>query len=489
MADPIIRTRIAPSPTGEFHIGGLRTLLFNYAWAKKNGGQFVIRIEDTDRTRFVPGATNRMLEVIKDYGFDWDEGPLKEGAYGPYIQSERLNIYREYIDRLVSQKNAYYCFCTSERLEELRNRAQADGKNFKYDRHCFSLSSDEVSSRLEQGEKYTIRMKVPDDEIVSFNDVVLGEVSIPTKEIDDQVLFKSDGYPTYHFAVVVDDSLMKISHVLRGVEWIPSTPKHILLYRFLGIEPPKFGHLPNLKTLGTNKKMSKRDGSVFAIDFLKDGYLPEAIINFLMFLGWNPGTEREFFSLEEFIKEFDINKIHKTDLVSFNRDKLDWYNNQYLIKLSNEEYLSKLIYWSQKFNSPCLISDISNKYSSENVLKIISLIKERINVFSEFDKNVDYFLNHPNLDNLVLGKYSNDPKKVLKFFYETLKNTEDFSFEYLDPLLHSLVKENSFSMKEYFMTLRISLTGETVTPPIVDIIVILGKEVVLTRLDSAISKL
>lgn len=484
-----VRTRIAPSPTGEFHIGGLRTLLFNYAWAKKNNGQFLIRVEDTDRNRFVPGATNRMLEVIKEYGFDWDEGPIKEGPYGPYVQSERLNIYREYVDKLIANKNAYYCFCTSERLEKLRDEYQSEGKTFKYDRHCLSLNDSEIKLRIENGDNYSVRMKVPDNETVTFDDLILGEVSIPTNEIDDQVLLKSDGFPTYHMAVVVDDSLMKITHVLRGNEWVPSTPKHILLYKFLGFESPRFGHMPNLKSMGTNKKMSKRDGSVFAIDFLKDGFLPEAVVNHLMFLGWNPGSEREIYTLDEFVKEFDINKIHKTDLVTFNREKLDWFNNYYLLKLSNEEYLNKLKIWSSRFNMPCLISEIIAKYSEENVLKIISLIKERITVFSEFDKNVDYFLNNPNVDNLSLGKYSNDPRKVLLFFSEYLNSENDFSFANLDTKMHGMVKENGLGMKEYFMTLRIAITGETVTPPIIDIISILGKETVINRINNSLSKL
>jgi glutamyl-tRNA synthetase len=481
-----VRTRIAPSPTGEFHVGGLRTLLFNYAWAKKNNGQFLIRIEDTDRSRFVDGATNRILEVIKEYGLDWDEGPIKGGENGPYIQSERLNIYREYIQRLLESKNAYYCFCTPDRLEKLREQYASENKTFKYDRYCLSLNAVEVNTRIDSGEKYVIRLRVPENELVTYEDVVLGEISVPTNEIDDQVLMKSDGYPTYHFAVVVDDYLMKITHVLRGVEWLPSTPKHILLYRFFGFPLPKFGHLPNLKNLGSSKKMSKRDGSVFAIDFLKEGYLPEAMLNFLMFLGWNPGTEKEIYSLEEFIYDFDLSKIHQTDLVSFNKEKLDWFNNQYLWKLTNEEFLERLKYWSHRFNTPCLLNDLSEIYSHLQLVKIISLIKERITIFSDFDRSVDYFINSPQVDSLVLGKYSNDPKKVLEFFYELISYQADFSFENLDPLLHNTVKESGFSMKEYFMTLRIALTGETVTPPIIDIMCILGKDTVLTRIKSAL---
>jgi glutamyl-tRNA synthetase len=484
-----VRTRIAPSPTGEFHVGGLRTLLFNYAWAKKNNGQFLIRIEDTDRNRFVEGATNRILEVVKEYGLDWDEGPIKGGSCGPYTQSERLNIYREYIDRLLESKNAYYCFCTTERLDKLREEYSAENRTFKYDRHCLSLNAVEIKNKLDSGIGAVVRLKVPENETVTYEDVVLGEISIPTNEIDDQVLMKSDGYPTYHFAVVVDDYLMKISHVLRGVEWLPSTPKHILLYRFFGFPEPKFGHLPNLKNLGSSKKMSKRDGSVFAIDFLKEGYLPEAMLNFLMFLGWNPGTEKEIYSLDEFIKDFDLSKIQKTDLVSFNKEKLDWFNNQYLWKITNEEFLERLKYWSQRFNMPCLLNDLSEIYSHRQLIKIISLIKERINVFSDFDKSVDYFLNSPQVDSLVLGKYSNDSKKVLEFFYNLISNQSDFSFENLDPLLHNNVKEGGLSMKEYFMTLRIAITGETVTPPIIDIICVIGKEVTLNRIKNAIDKL
>lgn len=484
-----IRTRIAPSPTGEFHIGGLRTLLYNYAWAKKNDGNFVIRIEDTDRNRFVEGATSRILEVIKEYGLDWDEGPVKEGPFGPYIQSERLNIYREYVERLLVAKKAYYCFCSSERLDNLRNEYQSQNKTFKYDRHCLNLNEVEIKNRIDAGQNYVVRMLVPENEVITFNDLVLGEISIPSNEIDDQVLLKSDGYPTYHLAVVVDDFLMKISHVLRGVEWLPSTPKHILLYRAFGFSEPSFGHLPNLKNLGANKKMSKRDGSVYAIDFLKEGYLPEAMLNFLMFLGWNPGTEKEIYSLEEFIKDFDISKIHQTDMVSFNKEKLDWYNNQYLWKITNEEYLERLKYWSNRFNMPCLLQDLKNKYSHESILRIISLVKERVNIFSDFDKSIDYFISDPKVDSLVLSKYTNNPLQVLDFFKEILINESDFSFENLDPLLHTKVKENNFSMKEYFMTLRIAITGETVTPPIIEIISIIGKENIIKRIETAINNL
>ena len=482
-----IRTRIAPSPTGEFHIGSLRTLLYNYAWARKNNGQFLIRVEDTDRTRFVEGAMNRMLEVIQEYGLNWDEGPIKGGEYSPYIQSDRLNIYREYMDKLLVSKHAYYCFCSAERLASLREEYSKENRKFKYDRHCLKLSEHEINERIQNGESFTVRMKMPEDEIVTFHDLILGEISFSTNEIDDQVLMKSDGFPTYHFAVVVDDHLMKITHVLRGPEWLTSTPKHILLYKFFGFEAPHFGHIPNLKFLGSNKKMSKRDGNTAAVDYLKDGYLPEAILNHLMFLGWNPGTEKEIYSMDEFIKDFSLEKIHSTDLVTFNFDKLNWFNTEYLKKLTDKEFLAKLKYWSTKFNVPCLITELEKNYSDDQVLSIIRLSKERLINFSEFDKNIDYYINKPSQDLVSLGKYSSSPKQILDFFYESISSVEDFSFENLDKYLHGIVKENNYSMKEYFMTLRISITGESITPPIIEIISILGKEETLNRIKSSIN--
>lgn len=483
-----IRTRMAPSPTGEFHIGSLRTLLFNYAWAKKNNGKFLLRIEDTDRSRYVEGAMNRIMDAIRAYGLEWDEGPVIGGPNGPYIQSERLNIYQEFVQRLLVEKKAYYCFCSEERISELRKKSQDENKAFKYDKHCLNLSESTIKEKLANSTSYTIRLNVPFDEQIEYEDFVLGPVSFPSNDIDDAVLIKSDGYPTYHFAVVVDDHLMKISHVMRGVEWVSSTPKHILLYRFFGFEAPKFGHIPNLKFVGSTKKMSKRDGTTNALEFIKKGYLPEAVLNQLMFLGWNPGTEREIYSLNDFIKDFDINRIHKTDLVSLDFDKLNWFNNTYIQKLSNEEFLNRLKDWSLKFNSPCSIFEIEKKYSIEKVLDIVRLAKERLDTLSEFDLVTDYYLNKPNVDSISLGKYSGNPKKVLEFFRDALDNSQDFSFNFLDKHLHEVVKENNFSMKEFFMTLRIAITGETITPPIIEIISILGKEEAVSRLDTAISK-
>lgn len=485
----IVRTRMAPSPTGEFHIGSLRTLIFNYAFAKKNNGKFVLRIEDTDQKRYVDGAENRIYESIRSYGLDWDEGPMVGGEYGPYVQSQRLNIYQEYIQRLISNKKAYYCFCSQEKLTEAREKASKEGRIYKYDKTCLNLEEEKIKNRINSGDHYVIRMNVPSDELVEYEDIVLGKVSFPTNDIDDQVLMKSDGFPTYHFAVVVDDHLMKVTHVMRGMEWVPSTPKHVLLYKFFGFEAPKFGHTSNLKFLGSTKKMSKRDGTTNSMEFLRQGYLPEAMLNHLMLLGWNSGTDREIYSLDEFIESFDISGLHKTDLVTFSFDKLNWFNNYYLQNLTPKDFYSKLKYWSVKFNQPCNIDKLEEMYSQENILRILNLAKERLNVFSEFDESINYFLQNPITDAVSLGKYSEKPKEVLEFFYNKLNSTNDFNFENLDKYLHESVKENNFSMKEYFMTLRISITGLTVSPPIIEIISILGKEESLNRIKNSINSL
>lgn len=478
-----VKTRMAPSPTGEFHIGGLRTLLYNFAWAQKNKGKFLIRIEDTDRNRFVPGASDRIMEVIKDYGLSWDEGP--------FFQSERLNIYQEYIQRLLSEKKAYYCFCEESRLDELRKRAQENNETFKYDKKCLNLLDEEVKTRIENGSKYTIRLNVPDFGEISFTDIVLGELSFKLSEIDDAILIKSDGYPTYHFAVVVDDYLMGVNYVIRGREWLSSTPKHALLYDFFGFKRPNFAHLPVLKGMGSNKKMSKRDGSIFAIDYLKTGYLPEVILNYIMFLGWNPGTEKEIYSLEEFINDFSLDRVQTAEMSTFDVDKLNWFSSQYFLKMNEENFLTLLKNWKTKFNQICLIDELENKFTKNNLLKIISQIKDRIIFFGEFDIYIKYFLNAPNLDSIILGKYSDKPREVLEFFKSLVSNIseDDFNFVYLDEFLHNEVKKNNYSMKEYFMTLRIAVTGETVTPPIIEIIEILGKEELLNRLSLALEKL
>ena len=319
-----VKTRIAPSPTGIIHIGNLRTALYNYLFAQQNGGEFLLRVEDTDRERFVEGATEKVLETLKWVGLQW-------GNKDPIIQSQRVEIYKKHAQQLVDSGKAYYCFCTPERLTEMREERQAKKLPPRYDGQCRNLSAEEVEDKLKADEKYVIRLKVPENEEIEFNDTVYGKIKYNSSDIDDQVLIKSDGFPTYHLAVVVDDHEMEITHVMRGEDWLPSTPKHVLLYKAFGWEMSEFIHLPNI--LGENKKkLSKRTGDVSVESFKEQGYLPEALINYLALLGWNPGTEQELFSLEELIESFDIKKVHKAGAI-FDIKKLDNINGQYIRKL------------------------------------------------------------------------------------------------------------------------------------------------------------
>jgi glutamyl-tRNA synthetase len=319
-----VRTRFAPSPTGYLHVGGLRTALYNYLYAKKMGGQFILRIEDTDQTRRVEGAMENLIKTLEWAGLLWDEGPEKEGEKGPYIQSQRTEIYQEHAKKLVEEEKAYPCFCSAERLEKMREEQQKAGLPPKYDGHCRNLPKEEVEKLMKEEKEHVIRLRVPYNQRVEFKDVIRKKVVFDAKEIDDQVLIKSDGFPTYHLANVVDDHLMGITHVIRGEEWLPSTPKHVLLYQALGWKLPVFAHLPLLLN-PDRSKLSKRQGDVAVEDYIEKGYSKEAIINFVAFLGWNPGDNREVFSLEELEKEFNLEKVQKAGAI-FNLEKLDWYN-------------------------------------------------------------------------------------------------------------------------------------------------------------------
>ena len=453
-----VKTRMAPSPTGEFHIGGMRTLLYNWAYARKNNGEFILRIEDTDQARLVEGATERILQDIKDYGLDWD-GEVA-------VQSKRLDIYKEYIQKLIDSNDAYYCFCTTERLAQMREEQKSKGiYATKYDRKCLSLSKEEISKKLESDD-HVVRLKLPDNYEVKFTDKVLGDIVYNTKDLDDQVLIKSDGFPTYHFAVVVDDHLMGVTHVMRGNEWLPSTPKHILLYEAFGWEKPTYAHLPNLKGLGQNKKLSKREGSVSAREFLNEGYLPDALINFLMLLGWKSGENQEIYSLSEFIEKFDIESISKTDLVVFDREKLRWMNGEYI---KNVDDLAERIY---KF--------FDKKYDLEKIRQICPLIKERISTLKEFESIASFFFEKPVLDHNLKQIDQNHVKSAIL----VLENISDWNLEDINESLMSEIKSQNYKTGDFFMTMRLAITGQKVTPPINDSLVILGKEETLSRLRS-----
>jgi len=478
-----VKTRVAPSPTGEFHIGGVRTFLYNYAFAKQSNGKFVLRIEDTDRERLVEGALERLLEVIKDYGLSWDEGPEVGGPQEPYVQSKRLEIYRKYAEELVDKGAAYRCFCSKERLDELRKEQQAAGAPItKYDKRCLLFSKEEVEKKLSESESYVIRLDVSENEEITFEDMTLGTVTINTKDIDDQVLLKSDGFPTYHLAVVVDDHLMGITHVMRGVEWLPSTPKHIILYREFGWDLPTYVHLPLLKEKGSSKKLSKRTGDVDAREFLKDGYLPEAVLNFLMFLGWNPGTEREIYSVDEFIEEFSVERIHKTDLVVFDRDKLLWFNGQYIRALSPKALFERVLDWSEKY-------DVEIPPITE---EIVGLIQERLRRFDEISDMTRYFFEGPTPEAEHILEYVSDikrAKQIVADFKEVYEGVSSWDANELDTISHGLIEEKGYKPKEAFMTVRLAVSGSRMTPPLFDILQVIGKDGVISRLEKTLVQL
>ena len=472
-ANKIIRTRIAPSPTGEYHIGHLRTCLYDYALAKKEKGQFIIRIEDTDQKRFVQGSMERTLQVIKDYGLNWDEGPDIGGPYAPYVQTQRLDIYKKYIQKLLDKKLAYYCFCSQERLDNLRTTQKASGQLPKYDQHCLHLSPAEIQKNLDAKIPYTIRMLIPQNETIVFEDAVRGKIKFSTNDIDDQVLIKSNGIPTYHFAAVVDDHLMNITHVFRGEEWLTSTPKHLLLYKYLGWQPPIFAHLTVLLNPDGKGKLSKRHGATSARSFLDDGYLPEAMLNFLMFLGWNPGDNREFFTLDEFVKEFSLDHLHKKSPI-FDRKKLDYLNGYYLRQKSDKELFK-------------LFKKILPKAKDRQIKILVPVLKDRIVKLSDLPEQTKFLFQDVEYDKNLLLKKGTD----LKLARQMLEKSKEvlINFSDLQNRIMELIQKNNWNVGEFFMVFRVAICGSAFTPPVVDCLPALGKSSTLRKLDIALAKL
>ena len=473
MENKPVRTRMAPSPTGDLHIGSLRTALYAYAYAKQNNGKFIIRVEDTDQKRLVEGAMNRTLQVFKDFNLFYDEGPDIGGQFAPYIQSQRLNFYQKYIKQLLDQGDAYYCFCSAERLDEMRTVQKAAKKIPKYDRRCLKLSNEEVQTKIKNGEKYVIRLKVPDNKNVTFNDQIRGKISFNTNEVDDQVLIKSDGIPTYHFAVVVDDHLMQVSQIMRGEEWISSTPKQVILYNFFGWEMPEFCHLTVLLDPTHPGKMSKRFGSVMARQFLDDGYLPEAILNFLMLLGWNPGTDKELFTLEEFVKEFNLAHLHKKSPI-FDRKKLDYFNGLYIRNLTDEKF-------GQYFKK--FLPTITD----EQIRILTPVLKERTVKFSDLKESLKFLFEDVKYDKELLLKKGTSSELATDMLSKTI--TLLSNFENLSERILELIKTNNWNTGEYFMVFRVAICGTAFTPPVVDCLPALGQEATLRKLNTALNLL
>jgi glutamyl-tRNA synthetase len=498
-----IRVRFAPSPTGPLHIGGVRTALYNYLFAKKHQGTFILRIEDTDQTRFVPGATEYILESLKWCGIEPEEGPHKQGNFGPYTQSERKNIYQEHVQQLIQSGHAYYAFDTAEELEQKREAEKNLGNaNWQYDastrndmRNSLTLRQQEVNELLNQGVAYTIRAKIEPNQIVTFNDIIRGEITVQTNVLDDKVLFKSDGLPTYHFANIVDDHLMQISHVIRGEEWLPSTALHHLLYQFFGWQAPQFAHLPLILKPDGKGKLSKRDGDqlgfpVFPLNwktadgeifpgYRENGYLQESFINMLAFLGWNPGTEQELFSLDELAESFTLERVNKSG-ARFDPDKTKWFQQQYLKNLSNPELLE------------LIRQDLPQSQYTENELQqICGLFKERVVFAHEIISSAKYFFEAPHEydEKTTKKKWKENSATLLSDLSKELEKLELFNSANIESCFHQFLEIKEVGLGQVMPTLRLALTGEGGGPQIFDIAELLGKQAVLDRINAAVQRL
>ena len=476
-----VTTRFAPSPTGYVHIGSLRTVLYNYLFAKKNNGKFMVRIEDTDRTRLVEGSVENMLGVLASVGLIPDEGPNNPGELGPYYQSERLEIYRKYIDELIEKDKAYYCFCSSDRLTKLREEQQALKLPTKYDKKCRYLSPEEIKAKLDAWEPYTVRLKVPDNTIIEFDDVIKWKIKVPSKDVDEQVLMKTDWFPTYHLANVVDDHLMKVTHVIRGDEWTPSTPKHVIMYDAFGWKKPVFAHIPLL--LWTDKKkLSKRTWDVAVEKYLESWYLTESLINYIALLGWNPKTTEEFFSMSELIEKFDLNQVHKSGAV-FDVERLKFFNAHYLKTWDTDYLYDKLLTYLGKYDSEFL--EKINSFPTEYNKKILTELKTKIKKFDEFKEASKVF--YTDEINLATSELMLNPKmkienieqvkKGLEIALDIVNNNSDFeNIESVKNIFIEKIKEAEMKNGQVLWPVRCALSGETFSPGALELIYILGNK-------------
>jgi glutamyl-tRNA synthetase len=474
------RVRFAPSPTGYLHIGGLRTALYNYLFAKKSGGKFILRIEDTDRTRLVQGAVENLISTMEWSGLIYDEGPGIGGEYGPYTQSERLRIYSEYTEKLLLSGKAYHCFCTKERLDILREGQKSRGEQTVYDKHCLKLSNEEVIDKLGSGLPFVIRMNIKPSSKVFVKDLVRGNIEFETSLIDDQVLIKSDGFPTYHLANVVDDHLMKITHTIRGEEWLPSTPKHVLLYEAFGWEVPLFAHLPLLLN-PDRSKLSKRQGDVAVEDYRAKGYMKEALINFISLLGWNAGDDREFYNMDELIESFSLDRINKSGAV-FNIEKLEWLNAEHLRSKSDEELASLL-----KEELISIGKDVTNFFDSF-LIKVVICMKERVRFIKEIPQNASYFFEKPLVyeEKGVQKGWKADTPSLLNAYISKINDIQEICKEDYETALRAVAEENSVGAGKLIHPIRLAVSGVSSGPGLFDILDALGKEEVISRMKMAL---
>ena len=497
-----VRVRFAPSPTGPLHIGGVRTALYNYLFAKKNGGTFILRIEDTDQTRFVESAEEYIMESLAWCGIVVDEGIREGGKFGPYRQSDKKSVYRQYADFLVNKGDAYYAFDTPERLEALRNESEKAGKTFIYNSgvreeliNSISLKENEWRKKLENGEHYVIRYKMPHNEDIHFEDLIRGPIVVNTGTLDDKVLFKSDGMPTYHLANIVDDHLMEISHVIRGEEWLPSLPLHIMLYRSFGWEPPLFAHLPLLLKPDGKGKLSKRDGDkmgfpVFPLfwpygetakGYREEGYFPEAFINMLALLGWNPGTEQEIFSMEELIDSFSIERVGKSGS-RFDPEKAKWFNHQYLQKKTNSELASEfsefLIHFG--YNIDIIRLEV-----------LVELVKERVSFVKDLWEQTDFFFKAPDTfdQDAVKKRWKEDSATQLIELKTVLENLDDFSASATEPVIMAWIEKKGYNIGAVMNVFRLVIVGALRGPHMFDIIAWIGREETIKRITRGVALL
>ncbi|MDD7363266.1 MAG: glutamate--tRNA ligase [Peptoniphilus sp.] len=484
-----VRVRFAPSPTGYLHIGGLRTAVYNYIYAKQHEGSFLLRIEDTDRTRYVEGAIENLIRSLNWAGIEIDEGVVMEdgkitqkGDRGPYIQSERLDIYQKYVDQLLESGHAYYCFCTKERLDALREEQRIKGKVPRYDGLCRGVSMEEAKERIKNGEEYVVRLKLPHDRDISFEDEARGTITINTNEMDDQVLMKSDGYPTYHLAVVVDDHLMGITHIIRGEEWLPSTPKHVYLYEALGWEVPTYIHLPGVLN-SDHKKLSKRQGDVSVEDFRGHGYLPEGLVNYLALVGWSPEDNREIFSMDELIEAFDTSRIAKTGGV-FDVKKLDWVNSHYMKELSPDELLSMAMPYIKEAG---LFTEEDVEKHPEHFRVLMETIQDGLDRLEQVPEACGFLYNEYEVtEEAALEQLkSESAPKVVEALESILAEMDDISLEEAGKLMKQVQKASGVKGKNLYMPARAAITGNVHGPELSNIIYLLGKDEILKRLEKA----
>ncbi len=489
MAHDSVRVRFAPSPTGRLHIGGLRTALYNFLFARKHDGDFLLRIEDTDRSRYVEGAEQDLTDALAWTNLSYDEGPEKGGTYGPYRQSERAELYAEYADRLVEEGAAYYAFDTRDELEAVREQGDGDAA---YDastrrdmKNSLTMSDEEVERKIEAGDDYVVRLKVPRQRTIHFQDEVRGGVSFESDEVDDQVLLKSDGMPTYHLANIVDDHLMEISHVIRGEEWLSSTPKHVLMYEALGWEPPTFAHLPLIMS-PDGGKLSKRDADrlgipVYVTDYREAGYEPEALVNFLALLGWSPGTEEELFTLDEMTEAFSLDRVGSSG-VAFDIDKLRWVNEHYVRDLSVEALAERV--------RP-VVEEEGYEVSDERLQEICSLVQERVQVAPEVVTDNRYFFEDPETyeEEGVEKRWKEESADLLLKYADRLDEVDDFDTDTVETVLRDLADEEDVGAGAIIHPARLSVSGRSYGPGVFGLLAAVGKEACIRRMRTAVEQL